>query len=114
MPAKGSKLVRRESPGSPPKAYPSKRQKTGISLFQSGTVFDEDGPVGLEWDGEDYSCAYDILFTTLYDIWTRRLRGIDNEFMTALIKGSKHFENKRTSLEDIRDGIRSLLYIHSL
>jgi len=68
MPAKGSKLVRRESPGSPPKAYPSKRQKTGISLPQSGPVFDEDGPVGLEWDGEDYSCVYDILFTTLYDI----------------------------------------------
>jgi hypothetical protein len=114
VPAKESKPVRKGSSGSPPEAHPSKRQKTGMSLPQSGPVFDEDGPVGLEWDGEDYSCAYDILFTTLYDIWTRRLRGIDNEFMTALTKGSKHFENKRTSLEDIRDGIRSLLYVHSL
>jgi len=114
VPAKESKPGRKGSSGSPLEAHRSKRQTTGMSLPQSGPVFDEDRPVGLEWDGEDYSCAYDILFTTLYDIWTRRLRGIDNEFMTALTKGSKHFENKRTLLEDIRDGIRSLLYVHSL
>ena len=68
VPAKGSKPVRKGSPSSLPEAHPSKRQKTSMSLPQSGPVFDEDGPVGLEWDGEDYSCAYDILFTTLYDI----------------------------------------------
>ena len=120
VPAKGSKPVRRGSPGSPPEAHPSKRQKTGMSLPQSGPVFDKDGPVGLEWDGEDYSCAYDTLFTILYDIWiqkpkiwTRRLRSIDNEFMTALTKGFKHFENKRMLLEDVRDDIRSLLHAHS-
>ena len=54
------------------KAHPFKKQKTGMSLPQSRPVFDEDRPVGLEWNGEDYSCAYDTLFTTLYDIWTQK------------------------------------------
>src|SRR3954464_11204642 len=76
VPAKKSKPVRKGSSDPPPEAHPSKRQKTGMSLPQSGPVFDEDEPVGLEWDGKDYSSAYDILFTTLYDILDRRLRGL--------------------------------------
>ena len=120
MPAKGSQPVRRGPPGSPPEGRPSKRQKTVKSVPPSGPVFDEDGPIGLEWDGEDYSCAYDTLFTILYDIWvqdpkiwTRRLRRIGNEFLTALSKGFRHFEAGEMSLEDVRDGIRSLLHAHS-
>ena len=27
-------------------------------------------PSGLVWDGANYSCAYDALFTVLYDIWS--------------------------------------------
>src|SRR5438046_8960373 len=97
----------------PPKDFQSKKQKTW-------PVFDEDGPIGLEWNGEDYSCAYDTLFTILYDIWaenprtwTRRIRGIVNEFCTAITKGFAHFEAGKMTLEDVRDGIRSLLHAHS-
>jgi hypothetical protein len=27
-------------------------------------------PCGLRWDGDNYSCAYDALFTILFSIWT--------------------------------------------
>ena len=26
-------------------------------------------PSGIIWDGENYSCAYDALFTVLWNIW---------------------------------------------
>src|SRR5271168_5619068 len=32
-------------------------------------VQNQDSPIGLIWDSEDYSCAYDALFTILGDIW---------------------------------------------
>ena len=119
VPAKGSKPVRREPPGSPPEDCPSKRQKTAKSVPQSGPVSEEDRPIGLEWDGEDYSCTYDTLFIILYDIWVqdlkvciRRLRGIGNEFLTVLSKGFRHFEAGKMSL-DVRDGIGFLLHAHS-
>jgi hypothetical protein len=120
IPAKGSKPITRGPPSSPSEGRPSKRQKTAKPLPQSGPVFDEDGPTGIEWDGEDYSCSYDTLFTILFDIWaqnpklwTRRLRSIDNGFLTALSKGFRHFEAEKMTLEDVRNGIRSLLHAHS-
>jgi len=114
IPAKGSKPIIRGPPSSPSEGRPSKRQKTVKSLPQSGPIFDEDGPIGLEWDGKDYSCAYDTLFTILFDIWaqdpriwTKRFRSIGNEFLTALSKGFRHFEAGKMTLEDVRDGITS-------
>ena len=42
---------------------PNKKQKL--------TRFDEeDTPPGTQWDGNNYSCAYDALFTILFNIWT--------------------------------------------
>ena len=29
----------------------------------------QNSPVGMMWDGENYSCAYDALFTILCDVW---------------------------------------------
>jgi len=41
---------------------PKKKQKL--------TRFDEDDtPPGIQWDGNNYSCAYDALFTILFNIW---------------------------------------------
>ena len=71
MSAKESKPVRKGPPGSLPKGHPFKRQKIAKSMSLSVPVLDEDGPIGLEWDGEDYSCAYDTLFTILFDIWVQ-------------------------------------------
>ena len=31
---------------------------------------DPSSPVGLRWDGQNYSCAYDAFFVVLYDIWS--------------------------------------------
>ena len=31
---------------------------------------DSSPPSGLIWDGANYSCAYDALFTVLYEIWS--------------------------------------------
>jgi hypothetical protein len=32
--------------------------------------FDEDDtPPGTQWDGDNYACAYDALFTILFNIW---------------------------------------------
>ena len=30
----------------------------------------DSSPSGLIWDGYNYSCAYDALFTVLYEIWS--------------------------------------------
>ena len=31
---------------------------------------DPSSPAELIWDGDIYSCAYNALFTVLYEIWT--------------------------------------------
>ena len=44
---------------------PNKKQKL--------TNFDEDDtPPGTQWDGNNYSCAYDALFAILFNIWTTK------------------------------------------
>ena len=30
---------------------------------------DVDDPIGVQWDAENYSCAYNSLFVMLYNIW---------------------------------------------
>jgi hypothetical protein len=36
-------------------------------------TFDEDdAPSGTQWDGENYSCAYDALFTILFSLWVSK------------------------------------------
>jgi hypothetical protein len=32
-------------------------------------IQNQDAPIGLIWDSEDHSCAYDAVFTILGDIW---------------------------------------------
>jgi hypothetical protein len=37
------------------------------------TNFDEDDtPPGTQWDENNYSCAYDALFTILFNIWATK------------------------------------------
>src|SRR5258705_10810589 len=52
---------------------------------------DSSSPSGLIWDGADYSCAYDALFTVLYEIWssdtkvwTRRFKEINQHHLKSL------------------------------
>ncbi len=78
---------------------------------------DVDGPVGLQWDAEDYSCAYDSLFVILYDIWiqdpnlwSRWFRNIGNKYLVALSRGFRQYQMGELSLEDVRDSVRLKLH----
>ena len=41
---------------------PKKKQK--LTRFNQ-----DDTPPGTQWDGNNYSCAYDALFTILFNVW---------------------------------------------
>jgi hypothetical protein len=86
----------------------AKKQKT-----QTDNLVEITGPVGLQWDGENYSCAYDSLFSILYDIWkddprvwSTTFKHINNRFLGSLASGFKKVTNKKSTLEQVRDIIR--------
>jgi hypothetical protein len=71
-----------------------------------------DSPLGLIWDGTDYSCAYDALFVILYNIWaekprtwTKKLKSLDNQFLTLLVNGFKQVLHEQNSFEAVRDTV---------
>jgi hypothetical protein len=40
---------------------------------QNFTTSDEDdAPPGSQWDGDNYSCAYNALFTMLFNMWVSK------------------------------------------
>ena len=49
----------------------TKKTKTAQMILAST---DSSSPSGLIWDGENYSCAYDALFTVLFEIWSSDTR----------------------------------------
>jgi hypothetical protein len=70
---------------------------------------------GLIWDSKDYSCAYDSLFTVLYNIWTDAPRLWSGRFksltesLTMLCEGFHHVQNEIITIETARDTVRLLL-----
>jgi hypothetical protein len=45
---------------------------------QKLTTFDEDDtPPGIQWDENNYSCAYDALFTILFNIWAVKPKKVE-------------------------------------
>ena len=120
VPAKGSKPVIGSPPTSPGYARPSKKQCILEPDPSSESEDQATGPIGPEWDGDDWSCSYDSLFTILYDIWiqdpkpwSRKFRALGNQYLTALDKGFKQAIMGKRSLEDVRDAIRPLLHAHN-
>ena len=88
----------------------SKKQKISAS---SSAINNIEGPTGLIWDGDNYSCAYDSLLVILYHIWTkdpkawsRHFRNFGNHYLTALDRGFKQHLEGSVSLEKVRDDIR--------
>jgi hypothetical protein len=64
-----------------------------------------DKPQGLIWDGDHYSCAYDALFTVLYDIWN------DNRFLwnvNARYLKSNYLQSLGTDFLAASQGTKSL------
>ncbi|KAF9470388.1 hypothetical protein BDN70DRAFT_772887, partial [Pholiota conissans] len=76
----------------------------------------EELPLGLMWDSINYSCAYDALFTILYNVWHDNPVIWAEHFMTYgnLMKCvSLNFNKlycKQLSFENSRDNIRSVLH----
>jgi hypothetical protein len=85
--------------------------------MNSNNIETPSSPLGLIWDGNDYSCAYDALFTIFYNIWvekprtcTRRFKSLDNQYLTTLVSGFDQVLHKQKSFEVIRDIVRSMLH----
>jgi len=81
---------------------------------------DSSSPSGLIWDGENYSCAYDALFTVLFEIWssdpkvwTKRFKEINQHHLKSLSACFKQYINGQTSFETARDTIRHGLHSQS-
>ncbi|KAK7059908.1 hypothetical protein R3P38DRAFT_2759269 [Favolaschia claudopus] len=88
---------------------------------ESGSENQDDGsttrqePRGLKWDPEDYSCAYDSVFTVLFAVWKQNGPKWSQRFSTVsglmkeLASGFERVANGTESLEGVRDSIRRKL-----
>ncbi|KAF9464023.1 hypothetical protein BDZ94DRAFT_1162809 [Collybia nuda] len=89
---------------------PSKRPRL------SGNNREDYAPLGLIWDGTDFSCAYDAAFTILLHIW--RLNPVNwsirfssfSPFLDILAKGFVHMVDGSYSFENTRDAVRKALH----
>src|SRR6202522_2966951 len=79
-------------------------------------VQNQDAPIGLIWDSQDYICAYDALFTILGDIWVfnptmwTREFGLMSSFANKLGLGFQQVSLKQKNFEDARNSVRNLLH----
>jgi hypothetical protein len=73
-------------------------------------------PLAIKWDSIWWSCAYDCVFTILYDLWKHGDRveyntlASHNLFWNSLTCGFYDVLFKRKTLEDIRDQVRFSLH----
>jgi hypothetical protein len=91
----------------------SKKQKTHIS--SDDTILPS--PLGLQWDENNYSCAYDSFFGILYQVWasnsekwTENFRQINEQYLGLLASGFQQVLHGGTSLELARDEVRQVLH----
>src|SRR6202047_4550466 len=87
----------------------TKKTKAAQMIISSN----ESSPSGLVWDGDNYSCAYDALFTILYEIWStdtktwkRRFKEINQHHLKSLSACFKIYMNGQANFETARDTIR--------
>ncbi len=71
---------------------------------------------GIKWDSQDYSCAYDSLFTILWNMWSEdhpliesQAASMWNNYFYTLVNGFPHHHSHQTSLEDVRNTVRNQL-----
>ena len=89
------------------------RQKIQIAIATNNSS----SPSGLVWDGDNYSCAYDVLFTVLYKIWSTNVKE-DSEKSTSTTSSHylsvfKKYMNGQTSFETARVTIRCEIHSQS-
>ena len=109
VPAKGSSPVKKHKLPDNDVSPAKKSKTTGPS---SGPSSEMHAPLGLQWDGQNYSCSYDSLFTILFNIWqddpltwTGIFRNINSRLGT-LAAGFEKVLNHNAAFEDIRNRIR--------
>jgi hypothetical protein len=94
----------------------SKIKKRKIS---TNTVAELQSPLGLLWDGNNYSCAYDALLTVLLSIWSQNPSRWKTQFkdmnriMNVLATGFYHASQDQGTLESARNKVRRLLHQRS-
>jgi hypothetical protein len=80
-------------------------------------VQNQDAPIELIWDSQDYSCAYDALFTILGDMWVFNPTvwtcefGLMSSFANKLGLGFQQVSMKQKDFEDARNSVQNLLHI---
>jgi hypothetical protein len=77
---------------------------------------EQDSPIGLRWDPNDWSCAYDAIFTILCDVWIQnpnkwsRLFGWISMPLQMLAFNYKEVIRGKKTLESARNNIRNMLH----
>jgi hypothetical protein len=76
-------------------------------------AFNDSSRSRLIWDHDNYSCAYDALFTVLYEIWstdtkvwTKQFKEINQHHLKSLSVCFKKYMNGQATFETARDAIR--------
>jgi hypothetical protein len=103
----------------------SKKRKTDIDVDVSRAskaqrISSTVSPRGLVWDGDNYSCAYDSLFTVLFDVWKENqplwnvnVRFLNSKYLGLLGNGFLLVSLGQKTLENVRDEIRKLLHTNN-
>ena len=114
VPVKSGKKRKLEEPDD--LSTSAKKTKAAQMIIAS----DGSSPSGLIWDSDNYSCAYDALFTILYEIWstdtktwTRRFKDINEHHLKTLSSCFKKYMNGQASFETARDTIRHEIHSQS-
>jgi len=87
-------------------------------IIRTDALSGSSDPLGLIWDCDNYSCAYDSLFTVLSNIWTDAPNVWSDRFdnvsgyLSMLSEGFLLVKNESISFEAARDTVR--LELHRL
>ncbi|KAF9471130.1 hypothetical protein BDN70DRAFT_820439 [Pholiota conissans] len=80
------------------------------------TMVDNEQPLGLKWDSVNYSCAYDAIFTILYNVWHdnpalwTQIFASYGSFMEAVSFNFNKLFCKQLSFEIARNNVRYALH----
>jgi hypothetical protein len=92
----------------------AKRQKVHVTRNVNQLPI---SPLGLIWDGANYSCSYDALFVILYDLWTldhakwtERFTNMNTKYTHDLNTAFESITRGQANFELARDRIRDCLH----
>src|ERR1700759_2183801 len=116
VPAKGIKsnaMVRKHTLDQASTSATKRQKKTHDSSDE--TILSS--PLGLQWDENNYSCAYDAFFGILYQVWvsdpekwSEHFRQINEQYLGLLASQFHQVLQRNISLEFARDEVRQVLH----